>query len=163
RDLRLEVRERMLYTGAVRTPLSDDTIQEIVEKVRRTGAVDMAICLLHSYANADHEQKLRAALEAGIPGVRVSISSEILPEFREFERMSTTAVNAYVLPKVSSYFRALEEGLAESGIPSRLHIMQSNGGLTPSPMAQRHPVQTILSGPAAGALSGVRLGQQAGY
>jgi N-methylhydantoinase A len=163
RNLRLEVPERILYTGAVRTPLSDEAVSELVEKVRRSEVMDVAVCLLHSYANPAHEEKIRSALEAGIPGVRTSLSSEILPEFREFERMSTTAVNAYVLPKVASYFHDLEQGLTELGIPSRLHIMQSNGGLAPSETARRHPVQTILSGPAAGALSGLRLGQQAGY
>jgi N-methylhydantoinase A len=163
RNRRLEVPERMLYTGQVRTALSEEAIAGIVEEVSRLGLKDIAICLLHSYANPEHEEKLRAALMAAIPDARVSISSEILPEYREFERMSTTAVNAYVLPKVARYFQDLEKGLAEIQIPSGLHIMQSNGGLVPSQTAQRHPVQTILSGPAAGALSGLRLGQQAGF
>lgn len=163
RHLRLEVAERMLYTGEVKTPISSEAIEEVVRGVQELEIGDVAICLLHSYANSEHERKLRSCLEERIPGVRVTLSSEILPEFKEFERMSTTVVNAYLLPKVAKYFQVLEQGLSEAGIPSRLHIMQSNGGLVPSQTAQRHCVNTILSGPAAGALSGLRLGQQAGF
>src|SRR5262249_44638569 len=120
-------------------------------------------CFLHSYANPEHENAVRSWLEEDIPGVRVSISSEILPEFREFERMSTTVVNCYVHPQVGKYFGDLEQGLTRIGIPSQLHIMQANGGLAPSSAARQHCVHTILSGPAAGALSGLRLGQLAGF
>ncbi len=163
RNLRLEVRERVLYTGDVRTPLSPESVDSLLSRIRELGVLDIAVCLLHSYVNPVHERTLRSSLEERIPGVRVSLSSEILPEFKEFERMSTTVANAYVLPQVATYLRNLEGGLAEIGIPSRLHIMQSNGGLVPSETAQRHSVSTILSGPAAGALSGLMIGQQAGF
>jgi len=163
RNLRMEVPERMLYTGKVGVPMSAEAVADLICRVKELDILDVAVCLLHSYANPDHEQRLRSWLEERIPGVRVSLSSEILPEFKEFERMSTTVVNAYVLPKVAKYFQDLDQGLAEARIRSRLHIMQSNGGLVPSQTAQRHCVSTILSGPAAGALSGLRLGQQAGF
>ena len=163
RHLRLEASERILYSGRIHTPIDEKQLDEVIAEIKRAGILDVAICLIHSYANPEHEQILRSRLENEIPGVRVSLSSEILPEFREFERMSTTVVNSYVLPRVSKYFGDLERGLADIGIPSRLHIMQSNGGLVPSGTAQKHCVHTILSGPAAGALSGLRLGQLAGF
>ena len=163
RNLRLEVPERMLYTGQVKTPITAEGVEDLIRRVQELEILDVAVCLLHSYANPEHEQKLRSCLEERIPGIRISLSSEIVPEFKEFERMSTTVVNAYLLPKVAKYFQDLEQGLAQAGIPSRLHIMQSDGGLVPSETAQKHCVSTILSGPAAGALSGLRLGQQAGF
>ncbi|PYV36707.1 MAG: 5-oxoprolinase, partial [Acidobacteria bacterium] len=144
RHLRFEASERMLWTGEVHRPL------------------DVAVCLLHSYANSTHEEQLRQWLEAAIPGVRVSLSSEILPEFKEFERMSTTVVNAYVLPEVSDYMNRLQGALREMRTDAPLQIMQSNGGLMTAARASRHGVETILSGPAAGALTGLRLAQQAG-
>jgi N-methylhydantoinase A len=163
RNLRFEIKERMLYTGRPYLPLLLEPAKRVVAQIKQAGILDVAVCLLHSYANPAHEQALRQLLEEEVPGVRVSISSEILPEFREFERMSTTVVNAYVLPQVAKYLRDLEEGLVQTGIGSRLHVMQSNGGLVPSATAERHCVHTILSGPAAGALSGLRLGQRAGF
>jgi N-methylhydantoinase A len=163
RHLRLEVPERMLYTGRAHVPLAEEETRAVIGEIRRAGILDVAVCFLHSYANPEHEKVVRSWLEEEIPGVRVSISSEILPEFREFERMSTTVVNCYVNPKVGKYFGDLEEALARIGIPSQLHIMQSNGGLASSDSARKHCVHTILSGPAAGALSGLRLGQLAGF
>jgi N-methylhydantoinase A len=163
RNLRLEVSERMLFSGSVRTPIDETQSAEVIAQIKKAGITDVAVCFLHSYANPEHEKAFQRWLTTEIPGVRVSLSSDILPEFREFERMSTTVVNSYVLPKVSRYFGELERDLERVGIPSRLHIMQSNGGLVPSETARKHCIHTILSGPAAGALSGLRLGQQAGF
>ncbi len=162
RERRFEAPERMLFTGQVSLPLQEEPTRRVLRRLKRLGIRDVAVCLLHSYVNASHEKRLRDWIQEEIPEARISISSEILPEFKEFERMSTTAVNAYVLPSVGAYIRQLEEGLASLKIPSGLHIMQSNGGIMTSKTAQTHCVHMVLSGPAAGALSGLVLGQKAG-
>ena len=162
RELRFEIPERVLYTGKVKLPLQEDPTRKILKRLNAQGIKNIAVCLLHSYVNALHEEKLRELIQQEIPGATVSLSSEILPEFKEFERMSTTTVNSYVLPSVGSYLRQLEKGLTSLNIPSKLHLMQSNGGIMTSKTAQTHCVHMVLSGPAAGALSGLVLGQQAG-
>ncbi len=162
RELRFEVPERMLYTGQVSLPLQEEPTRQLLCRLKGLEVRDIAVCLLHSYVNPSHERTLRDWIGQEIPEARVSLSSDILPEFKEFERLSTTAVNAYVLPSVGSYLRRLEEGLASLKIPSGLHIMQSNGGIMTSETAQSHCVHMVLSGPAAGALSGLVLGRKAG-
>ena len=162
RERRFEVPERMLYTGQVSLPLQEEPTRQLLRRLKGLEVRDIAVCLLHSYVNPSHERSLRDWIGQEIPEARVSLSSDILPEFKEFERLSTTAVNAYVLPSVGSYLRRLEEGLASLKIPSGLHIMQSNGGIMTSETAQSHCVHMVLSGPAAGALSGLVLGRKAG-
>jgi len=162
RHLRFEVVERLLHTGFVHTSLAEGSARQAIENIRTAQVLDVAVCLLHSYANPTHEIQLNNWLKKAIPEVRVSLSSEILPEFKEFERMSTTVVNAYVLPKVSNYVERLEGGLKDMSIRCSPQIMQSNGGLMSAETAQKHSVHTILSGPAAGALAGLRLAQQTG-
>jgi len=162
RNLRFEISERMLYTGTVRLPLQEEPTRRTLRRLKEEGITNIAVCLLHSYVNPAHEQQLRDWIQQEIPDARVSLSSEILPELKEFERMSTTVINAYVKPLVGTYVRNLESGIASQGIPSGLHIMQSNGGIMAAQTAQSHSVHTVLSGPAAGALSGLVLGQQLG-
>ena len=162
RERRFEVPERMLYTGQVSRPLQEESTRQLLRRLTELGIRDIAVCLLHSYVNPSHERTLREWIRQEIPEARVSLSSDILPEFKEFERLSTTAVNAYVLPSVGSYLQRLEEGLDSLQIPSGLHIMQSNGGIMTSETAQSHCVHMVLSGPAAGALSGLVLGRKAG-
>ena len=162
RERRFEVPERMLYTGQVSRPLQEEPTRQLLRRMRDLEIRDIAVCLLHSYVNPSHERTLREWIRQEIPEARVSLSSDILPEFKEFERLSTTAVNAYVLPSVGSYLQRLEEGLDSLKIPSGLHIMQSNGGIMTSETAQSHCVHMVLSGPAAGALSGLVLGRKAG-
>ena len=162
RERRFEVPERMLYTGQVSRPLQEEPTRQLLRRLRELEIRDIAVCLLHSYVNPSHERTLREWIRQEIPEARVSLSSDILPEFKEFERLSTTAVNAYVLPSVGSYLQRLEEGLDSLKIPSGLHIMQSNGGIMTSETAQSHCVHMVLSGPAAGALSGLVLGRKAG-
>ena len=162
RERRFEIPERMLHTGQVSLPLQEKPTRQLLRRLKELEFRDIAICLLHSYVNPSHERTLRDWIRQEIPEARVSLSSDILPEFKEFERLSTTAVNAYVLPSVGSYLQRLEEGLASLRIPSGLHIMQSNGGIMTSETAQSHCVHMVLSGPAAGALSGVVLGRKAG-
>ena len=163
RNDRFEVPERILYTGEVLRPLDRAGSLEVIRQVRRAGISDLVICLLHSYANPEHERLLATWIGQEIPQARLSLSSEILPEFREFERMDTTVVNAYVLPRVGQYIASLEEGLSQLGIRSTLHVMQSNGGLMTGESAQKRAVRMVLSGPAAGALSGLYIGQGAGF
>lgn len=162
RDLRFEITERMLYTGEVRTPIVEGQTRSILKHIAELGIIDIAVCLLHSYANPHHERVLGSWIAQDIPGARVSLSSDILCEFKEFERMSTTVVNTYVLPSVSTYVDNLMTGLVGLGVQCGLQIMQSNGGLMTAGAAQKLAVQTILSGPAAGALTGLRLAQEAG-
>ncbi len=162
RERRFEVPERMLYTGQVSRPLQEEPTRQLLRRLKAQEVRDVAVCLLHSYVNPSHERTLRDWIRQEIPEARVSLSSDILPEFKEFERLSTTAVNAYVLPSVGSYLQRLEEGLDSLQIPSGLHIMQSNGGIMTSETAQSHCVHMVLSGPAAGALSGLVLGRKAG-
>ena len=162
RQRRFEVPERMLYTGQVSLPLQEEPTRQLLRRLKELEFRDIAVCLLHSYVNPSHERTLRDWIRQEIPEARVSLSSDILPEFKEFERLSTTAVNAYVLPSVGSYLQRLEQGLGSLQIPSGLHIMQSNGGIMTSETAQSHCVHMVLSGPAAGALSGLVLGRKAG-
>ncbi len=162
RERRFEVPERMLYTGQVSRPLQEEPTRQLLRRLKELEIRDIAVCLLHSYVNPSHEKALRDWIRQEIPEARVSLSSDILPEFKEFERLSTTAVNAYVMPSVGSYLQRLEEGLDSLKIPSGLHIMQSNGGIMTSETAQSHCVHMVLSGPAAGALSGLVLGRKAG-
>ncbi len=162
RSLCLEVPERVLYTGEVHQPLRKKALQELLGKIREEQISDIAVCLLHSYVNPRHEEQIRDWVEKEMPHARVSISSEILREFKEFERMNTTVVNAYIRPNVENYLADLAAELHDLGIPSPLHIMQSNGGIMTGDRARRESVRTVLSGPAAGALSGLTLARQAG-
>ncbi len=162
RQLSFEVEERVLHTGEVLTPLHAGAARGVVERVRRADVDAVAVCLLHSYANPAHERTIGELLAKELPSVTVALSSDVLPEFKEFDRMSTTAINAYVAPGTARYLRALEERVAEVGVRTEVHIMQSNGGITGAETAARRPVRTVLSGPAAGVIGGVALAAQAG-
>jgi N-methylhydantoinase A len=160
--LRFEVPERILYTGDVRKPLDEEAVRFIAEQIaeRKIGVV--AVCLLHSYANPSHEQRVREILLERVPGLKVSLSSEVLPEFKEYERMSTTVINAYVMPIVEKYLHQIQGSLKQLHVRSDLHIMQSNGGVMTSETAGQKSVHTVLSGPAAGVLGGVTLSRMVG-
>ena len=162
RHLRFEVKERVLYTGEVLEPLDEEDLRTVVEKLRAARVDSVAVCLLHSYANPAHERAIGAALTRELPDVTVSLSADILPEFKEYDRMSTTAINAYVGSVMGRYLRSLQRGISEVGVESDLHIMQSNGGIMGAETAVEKPIQTILSGPAAGVIGGVALANQAG-
>jgi len=166
-ERRVGVRERLDERGAVVVALEEEEIARVVDAVRATGAGAIAICTLHSYANPEHEARLAASLR-GVPDagagqaaspVFITASHEVLPEFREYERTSTTAVNAFVGPVMSRYLGKLGERLG----PERVRIMASNGGVLPLEAAGRLAVHTILSGPAGGAVGGFEVGRQAGY
>ena len=152
------VRERLAADGSVVTPLEENEVERLVEAVRGCGAEAVAVCLLHCYINADHERMLAERLRA--EGLPVSVSHEILPAYREFERWATTAVNAYVTPLMASYLTRLREGLPAA---SSLRIMQSNGGSISAEFASQAAVQTILSGPAAGVVGAQAVAEESGF
>ena len=127
------------------------------------GAEAVVIHFLHSYANPVHEQQAATVVRALWANDYVTVSSEILREVREFERGSTAAVNAYVQPIMGRYLRRLSDRLAEAGFPNRLLVTQGNGGTMTASLAVQQPVQTVMSGPAAGAIAAARIGKQAGF
>ena len=162
RHRRFEVPERMLYTGDVKEPLDEAALREVATEIAAREIRVVAVCFLHSYINPSHEERAREILLETIPHVKVCTSCSILPEVKEYERMSTTAINAYVMPIVEAYLQRIVDGIHVRGMRSNLRIMQSNGGLMTAEMAGRVSVHTILSGPAAGVLGAVTLGESMG-
>ncbi|MEE9256432.1 MAG: hydantoinase/oxoprolinase family protein [bacterium] len=157
RRLRFGVSERLDERGRVVDPLDTSGLKPLAEKLKRAGVEAVAVCFLHSYANPDHEEKTAAVLRGA--GLAVSLSSRVLPEYREYERTSTTCVNAYVSPLMSQYLGGLEREMG----PGRLRIMQSNGGVISAGTASREAVRTILSGPAGGVVGGFEAARAAGF
>lgn len=157
-----EVIERMAPDGSVVTPLDMASVDRAIDAMVATGRDTVAVALLHAYANGEHERQIRDRFRAKAPRIAVSISSEISPKFREYERTSTTVINAYVMPMVSRYLEGLEAVLGELGCPGRLRIMQSNGGLVSPMIAKEFPVRIIESGPAAGILMCAEVGRALG-
>ena len=162
RQLRLEVRERLNYKGEVLRPLETADVDRAIDKISQEGVESVAVCLLHSYANPEHEQYIARALRERMPQVNLTLSSELLPEMKEYERTSTTVINGYVRPVVERYLGLLTEGLRDMGITVPLSIMQSNGGLATSGIAMEKPVYCIESGPAAGVVGAYHLGDRLG-
>src|SRR3954463_7795187 len=160
RDMRLEVDERTLSDGTVRTALDEDEVRAAARLLIEKGAQSVAIIFINSYANAENEQRALAAVRSVWPNDYVTASHEVLSEIREFERSSTAAINAYLQPVVASYVAKLEGALAGE---SKLHIVQSNGGIMSTATARRLPVRTALSGPAAGVVAGAALAKAAGF
>ena len=160
RRLRLEVAEKLRPDGTVVQALDMETVDAAIEMLRREGVKGLAICLLHSYANPEHEKAIAAAVRAALPDVAISISSEILPEIKEYPRTSTTVINAYVQPVVRAYITALVARLKALGIEAPLQLMQSNGGLASAAFAAAAPAHIIESGPAAGVVGGAALARR---
>lgn len=152
RHLRRPIRERILAGGAVELPLDRTQAETEVRALLHEGVESIAVCLLHSFRNPKHEIELRELICTLAPDLHVSLSSEVAPEIREYERASTTALNAYVAPVVGPYLRDLGERLTSRGIDSALLIMQSNGGTAVPETASQFPVRLLESGPAAGAI-----------
>ena len=158
RDLRVEVTERLDELGDVLIPLDDDTVDEAISALSRAGVESVAVCLLFSFANPDHER--RVALAARGAGFHVSASFEVLPEFREYERTSTVVLNAYVAPIMDRYLGRLEQSLPGE---ATLRIMQSNGGSISAATARQEAARTLLSGPAAGVVGAAYVASAAGF
>ena len=150
-----EVRERCGPEGVV-TPLDPASVERVVDAVRADGGESVALGLLFSFAHPEHERQVARALRAALPGVHVSASHEVLPEIREYERLSTTAVDAYLTPVLRAYLRRLATRAADAGLPAPA-IMQSSGGVLPIEVAAEHAAWTVLSGPAGGVIGAAHL------
>ena len=150
RFLRLGVRERIKPDGSIHTKLDNTSLDEAINKLREEKVTSVAVCYLHAYKEPKHEQETKKILEAKLPGVSVSISSEVFPEIKEYERVSTTIVNAYVRPIVENYLNRLEERLKNAGYKGSVLIILSHGGVAPIEEAIRLSAATVLSGPAGG-------------
>ncbi|HEY2920075.1 MAG TPA: hydantoinase/oxoprolinase family protein [Candidatus Binatia bacterium] len=159
RDLRLEVDERLYATGEVLKPLDENSAMATIGALQAAGVESVAVCLLHAYANAAHEQRLGELLRKHFPEAYASLSHEILREFREYERTSTTVLNSYVGPIVRGYLVSLESMLAGSGFRGTFRVMQSNGGVMSAETAKKMPVSMMESGPVAGVIAAARLGE----
>lgn len=152
RELRFTVRERLSATGDVLQPLDGDGISVIVEKLRQERIESVAVGLLHAYVNPMHEHKVRDLLQALAPDLCISLSSDVCPEIREYERISTTCANAYIQPLVADYLDRLAQGLFDVGLRCPALMMTSGGGLVPLQLARKVPIRLVESGPAGGAV-----------
>lgn len=163
RDRRVEVSERVGPDGAVLRGMDEATLEAGIDQLAKAGVESVAICFLHSYLRPEHEARAKAAVERRMPGVYVSVSSEVLPEFREFERMSTTVVNAFVGPRMGAYLDRFRERVRAIGIPAEPYTIHSNGGLMSVATVRNCPVRTCVSGPAAGVVGAAEIGRLAGF
>src|SRR5688500_6954363 len=163
REHNLEVDERMAFDGSVMRPLRDDDLHAALAAIGTAANGDgtgaLVIGFLHSYANPAHERAAARAAAAMLPGWFIATSEDVLPEFREYERFSTAALNAYIGPRVGGYLTRLGAALAERGYAGRVFITTSSGGIVPAEVAARFPVHTVLSGPAGGVAAAVNLGR----
>ena len=162
RELRLEVGGRMDAQGAEVGPLVDADIDACIATLRGAGVAAVAICLINSYANPAHERHVAKRIAAALPGLRLTCSSDLAPEPKEFERTSTTVVNAFLLPIVHDYLTQLETSLAAIGVTPQPQVMQSDGTTASATMVRERPFLIIESGPAAGVVAAARLAEQMG-
>jgi N-methylhydantoinase A len=158
-----EIAGRLDPDGREIAALDESAVRTAARAIKAEGVNAVAVCFLHSYANQVHERRAREILGEELPGALVSISSDVLPVFREYERSMATILNVYVMPAVSSYVARLEQRLKEQRVPGPLLLMKSNGGVTSADTVRREPVQTALSGPAAGAMGAAFIGAHAGF
>ncbi|MBN8873426.1 MAG: hydantoinase/oxoprolinase family protein [Rhodospirillales bacterium] len=162
RHLRLPVPERLDNTGKVLRPLDAEAVRALIPLLQREQVESIAVGLLHAFVNPAHERQVRGILEQALPDVAVSISSEVSPEMREWERFSTTVANAYVQPMMARYLRRLEAELHGIGLAAPLFLMMSGGGLTTIETACRFPIRLVESGPAGGAIFSAHVARQCG-
>ncbi|MBO0905004.1 hydantoinase/oxoprolinase family protein [Jiella sonneratiae] len=163
RSLRREVPERMLHTGAVERPLDEEAVRRIAREFAEQGVAAVAISFLYAFVNPAHEKAAKRIVAEELPDVFVSTSHEIAPEFREFERLSTTTVNAYLGPIMQRYIRRLTGRLAEIALSVDPHLTQSNGGVVGFEAAAEAPVRTVLSGPSTGVVAAEAIGSRSGH
>jgi N-methylhydantoinase A len=159
----IEVKERLRVDGSVLTPLDEAEVEAIADRLGREGIDAVAICFLHSYANSAHERRCAELVSKKLPGVTVTTSAEVLPEYREYERFSTTMLSAYVAPRMRRYISDLRRQLSNAGMTSDVTIMTSNGGSLPASRVMALPVLSMLSGPAAGVIAAGYVGAAACY
>ncbi len=148
-----EIEERIDHTGEVAVPFAIDQVKKVIAQIKVQGIDAVAVCLLHAFKNPLHERQLAALIERELPRVPISLSSDVMPDIREYERASTTAANAYVQPAIRGYLDRLAEGLKREGVTAPLSIMTSDGGIISCETANRYPVRLIESGPAGGAMA----------
>ena len=163
RHLTREIDERVMSSGEVHHPLNKASITEACRALAAEGVEAVAVCLLHAYANPEHERIAGAMVREALPGAYLSLSHDILREYREFERMSTTVVNAYIGPKVGGYVKSLGHDLGGVGFRGNLSIMRSNGGVMTPEVATERPVAMMESGPVGGIIASARVGQALGF
>ncbi|MCP8999851.1 hydantoinase/oxoprolinase family protein [Pseudarthrobacter sp. RMG13] len=163
RHLRFEVDERVRHNGRIERPLNEDQVRQAARELRAQKVEAIAVCLLYSYIHPDHERRIREIVHEEYPGVYVSLSSDVLPEFREFERLSTVVTNAYIGPVVFRYLARLREILADKGLAAAPYVTQSNGGIIPFTTAEAMPVRLVLSGPSTGVVGAAQICNAAGF
>jgi N-methylhydantoinase A len=164
RFLRFELDERLLVDGTVRKPLNDSDVHAVIASLQNEGVEAVAVSLIHAYVNGAHEQRVADILSRELPDVVTTISSDLVPEIREYDRTSTTLVNVYVKKIAQSYLLRLQHRMcAEANIAGTLFVMQSNGGVCEIDTAAQYPVRVIESGPAAGALAAAHYGDMLGH
>ena len=163
RYLRLEVDERLDAEGRTVRELDTASVEHAIAKLKKESVESVAVCLLNSFVNPAHERRIGEALRKALPGVSMSLSCDVLPEAKEYERTSTTVINAYVRPVVERYLTGLRDRLARNGIRAPLLTMQSNGGVASAKSAMARPINIIESGPAAGVMGAVALGKRLGH
>ncbi|MBW6424092.1 hydantoinase/oxoprolinase family protein [Rhizobium sp. XQZ8] len=162
RSLTFEIPERVLASGEVLETLDEKAIIAIISEIQAAGVESVAVCLLHSWANPSHERRVGDMLRQTLPNIFVTLSHEILREYREYERSSTTALNAFVGPRVGGYLKRLETYLRSGAFGGKIHIMRSNGGVMSIGQAQEQPVSMMESGPVAGMIGAGRLAKMLG-
>ena len=163
RDHCIEVDERMGPDGRSIRALDEGRLAAALEVLRARKPEAVAVCFLHAYANPVHEQRAAELVRAALPDAAVSLSSEVLPEYREHERFITTALNAYVAPRMRRYLASLRRRLGQAGSPAQVSVMTSNGGVLPDSRIEALPVVSMLSGPAAGVTAACAVGAAAGF
>jgi N-methylhydantoinase A len=163
RDLRREVAERVDYRGEVVTPLDLEDVRIQAIALREAGVEAVAVCLLYSFLRPEHELAIERILAEELPGIFTSVSHRVLPEFREFERLSTTAVNAFIGPVMKGYLGRLRTRLGDEGLAVLPKVTQSNGGVISFPQAEDFPVRTVLSGPSTGVVGAARIAEASGF
>jgi len=163
RRYRLTVPERIVKDGSVLVPLDEEKAREQVRKLKETDVEAVAVCFLFSFVNPEHEQRVAKILREEFPDAFLSVSSEVLPQYREYERFSTVCLNAYVGPKVSRYVGRLQQELEALDVRTKLHLMTSASGVATPEAAVDRPVNLLMSGPVAGVVGGIWAGKQAGY
>ncbi|HHY94665.1 MAG TPA: hydantoinase/oxoprolinase family protein, partial [Firmicutes bacterium] len=162
RYLRFEITERCNGRGEVLIPLAEEEVRQVAARCRDLGVEAIAVCFLHSWANPAHEKRCGEILRQELPAVSVTLSCELISEWREYERTSTTVINAYVQPASRRYLTSLSRDLAELGLRCEPYAMQSNGGTATFPRAMETPVNLVESGPVAGVMGAAALGQVLG-
>jgi N-methylhydantoinase A len=158
-----EVRERMSARGEVVRPLDEAHAEEVIRELVASGIESLTISLINSYANPDHERRLKAIAQRIAPHLPVTISYDVLPEFREYERTLTATMNAYVKPKVKTYVHNLDQNLRQQGVRAKLNILRSDAGLMTAETTEENPVYTLLSGPSGGVAGALHIAVRAGY